>query len=254
MHKPIEYKVGVINELPIRIYKYDEKLVKSNGINYPYFLDGFDVTKIIGKQIETLIAFVSSENDRRGVRTNNLDKQRGDKIVNIAIKTKSIEIPWHDGLKAVSFEIAALYWLQYAVLGNSLALQISRGIIDKPLEKVASEVYWKKAILDKQLQIQSCIKIAQQEEYVINKSLLINKKGESVYTLDAAIEKARIIMQLESTTDALRIIESGICIQCTENQIVRLITPTISKNIYDAIMDMANRYRRISLQKSFNAA
>lgn len=268
MHKPTEYKVGVVNESPIRIYKYDDELVKKHSLSCPYFLDGFEVTKMIGKQIETLNAFISAENDRKSIRRNILNKQRKGKTVNITTMSRSIEISNSDGLKQssprgystvaafapVSFEVAALYWLQYAIMGSSLALQISRSIIDKSLEKVASEIYWKKTILDKQLQIQEAVKIAKQEECIINAHKMINKKGETVYTLDAAIEKARIIMRLESTTDTKRIIESGTSIQHTNNQVVRLMTPTISKDVHDAIMDVANRYRQVSSQKAFNVA
>lgn len=252
MHKPPEYKIGVVNESPIRIYKYDAELTKKQSMSCPYFLDGFEVTKIIGRQIETLNAFISTENSRKSITRNASSKQRGGKSVNIATIPKSIQVANSDGLRPVSFEVAALYWLQFATIGNSLALQVCRSIIETPLEKVATEIYWKKEILDKQLQIQEAVKIAKQEESIINKSFLVNKKGEAVYTLDAAIEKARIIMRLDSTIDTLRIVKSGVFIRHADNQVVRLMAPTVSKDVHDAIIDVANRYRQINSLPTIN--
>lgn len=246
MHTPeqVECKVGVINESPIRIYKCDDQLIKKHSIICPYFLDEFEVAQIIGKKVETLKAFTVAENEKRSVKRNALYKP-----LNVKVQ-KVIPIPNGDGLNPISFEIAALYWLQYAVMGNSLALQISRSIIDKSLEKIASEIFWKKTIIEKQLQIQEAVKIAKQEETIINNSKLSDKNSNRVYTLDGSIEKARIIMGIQSTVDTTRIIESGVTIKYVANQVVRITTPTIDKEMHDAIMDIASRYRQKKAQAS----
>lgn len=255
MHnKPIEHKIGVINELPIRIYKCDEVSVKKHSIQCPYFLDGFEVTRLIGKKIDTLIAFISAEHERKSVKRNVANKVPRSKIIAITPMSNAMDTSNNDGLKPVSFEIAALYWLQYAIMGNGIALKISRYIIEKPLEKVASEIFWKKTIFEKQLQIEETVKIAREEESALNASKLVNKNGETIYTLNGSIEKARIIMRLESTSNTRSIIESGVNIQSMPNQVARVMLPTISKETHDAIMDIANRYREKCLPKKFNAA
>ncbi|NJN07473.1 MAG: hypothetical protein HC815_05590 [Richelia sp. RM1_1_1] len=218
----------------MRIYQYSEGLVKKHSINCPYFLDGFDVARVINRKTDTLDSFISIQNSKKGISKNVSNNRRANDAKLIVVE---------GGIRVVSFEMAALYWLQFAAIGNSAALQICRNIIEKPLEKIAQEVYWKKSILDKQLQIQEAVAIAKQQESVINKSILIDKKGEPVYTLNGTIEKARIIMQLDSTTDALRIVESGVTTQPINNQVVRLMAPTIGKDAHDAIIDIANRYR-----------
>lgn len=240
MHQKPEYKIGIISDRPIRIYKYDEELLRKRAVSCPYFLDRFEVARIINRKTETLDSFISARNSKKSIARYSYKKQRDSKSNDLvgALTTVTNVVP-------VTFEEAALYWFQFAIIGNSLALQISRYIIEKPLEKIAAEVYWKKAITDKQLQIQEAVKIVKQEETIINKSFLANKKGEAIYTLNGTIEKARTIMQLDSTTDALRIIESGVAIQHTKNQVVRLMAPVISKEIHDEIIDVANRYRFI---------
>lgn len=148
----------------------------------------------------------------------------------------------------VSFKAAGLYWLQYAVMGNSVALNISRSITERPLTEMASEIYWKNDILDKQLQVQEAVKIAQQEENIINVCKLLNKNGQAVYTLNGTVEKARVIMGLESTADTLSILNATTPISFKEKQVVLLTTPTISKETHDAIIDTAKTHRRYNNQ------
>lgn len=235
-----EYKIGLINNKPIRFYRYSEEVIQRRLLICPYFLDRLEVARIINKKIDTLESFINSRSSRKSVVRNSPNNRRTEKL-NSPVGIPSAVVD----LNPTSFEEAALYWFEFAIIGNSQALQISKSIIEKPLDKIAAEIYWKKAINDKQLQIKEAVKIAKQEETIINKSFLIDRNKETVYTLNGAIEKARIIMQLDSTADAMRIIESGVNIQHKKNQVVRLMVPVINKRVHDEIIDVANRYRFI---------
>lgn len=235
------YRVGIINERPIRFYKHDDEILKNNPNKFPYFFDRYEVARFINRKTETLDSFIDIRNSKRGIVKCNEEyrKTSNNNFVGNSVSKESVKF------KTVSFEEAALYWLEFAIMGNSLALQVSKNIIEKPLEKIASEVFWKKAITDKQLQIQEAVKIAKQEETIINRSILVNKKGEKVYTLDGTIEKARTIMKVDSNNDALTIIESGVRIMYVENPVVRINCKTITKKTHDEIIEIANRYRFI---------
>lgn len=243
-----EYKVGIINEKPVRIYRYEEEIIKKTSMKCPYFLDRFEVARLINRKTETIDSFINARNSKsRIVRYKGEYQKKNKSNEFVGTLTTSTSI------KAVSFEEAALYWLEFAILGNSLAMQVSKSIIEKPLEKIAAEIYWKKAIADKQLQIQEAVKIAKQEETIINKSILLNKQGNKIYTLSGTIEKAMTIMRVSSTTDALNIIESGTKIKYTENPVVRLGSKVITKEIHDEIINVANRYRFIDSEQMVNA-
>lgn len=248
MNNTPEYKVGIVNERPIRFYRYDEETIKKTSIKCPYFLNRFEVARLINRKTETIDSFINARNNKsRITRYDREYRQRSKSNDFVGALTTSASI------KATSFEEAALYWFEFAILGNSLAMQISTSIIEKPLEKIAAEIYWKKAIADKQLHIQEAVKIAKQEETIVSKSILVNKQGDKLYTLSGTIEKAMTIMRVGSTADALNIIESGTKIKYTKNPVVRLGSKVITKEIHDEIIDVANRYRFIDSKEIANA-
>ncbi len=121
------YKAININGFNINIYRH-RKGTRWYQTKNSLFLDANQVSEVIGKNFNTILSFIRAE-EKRGESVSYHD------IESLTEKNELSEI------KPISIETAVLYWLQWAVLGNSTAIKLCRGIINNPLYKTAEKLF-----------------------------------------------------------------------------------------------------------------
>lgn len=119
-----------IGEIKIGIFKYPENYRRRHNLKDQYFLNAQEVCFVIDKSEDSVIGFAKLEENRR---------QYGE----IPPERKDLPpLPWINGLiQPMSLVSAKLYWLQWAVLGNSKALKITRFLMYKSAESLAERAF-----------------------------------------------------------------------------------------------------------------
>ncbi|MEO1375895.1 MAG: hypothetical protein AAFW70_16585 [Cyanobacteria bacterium J06635_10] len=126
-----------LGDFQIRIYQFPIDYRKRNHLyNSRFFLNKEEVAKIINQTTTKLNIFMGAEEKRmeHGI------PRHQNSLPSLEIKGSSKKI------EPILLHTASLFWLQHAMLNNSIAFKLSRQIASKSLESRALELFGNKDV------------------------------------------------------------------------------------------------------------
>ena len=121
-----------LGDFQIRIYQFPSDYRKRNRLyNSQFFLNKEEVAKLIKETTTKMNIFISAEERRMEQGIPKLQKN----LPPLEIRGSSRKI------EPILLHTASLFWLQHAMLNNSIAFKLSRQIATKSLESRAFELF-----------------------------------------------------------------------------------------------------------------